>query len=437
MRRSLILCLTVAAGSTLLTGPTGAGADEPDAPACDQRAPTFRPPLRLGNGYGYEPGIEMDSQGTIFVTAHKLSLVAEGDRLASWLWRSTDDGRSFQDMSGVDGFPKLLWALEGDFAVDEKDRLYWVDTWAADNHFIRWSNRGTTVDFLRPFVASGQPVDDRPWLAAHGDGYVYYMGNMAVGTPAHARLFVNRSTDGGQTFDPVGFSFPNSNWGFLDADPTSPYVYAVMDETNTSNMVAWVSPDRGSTWTRRVIAPVSPARAGSDLEFPSMAVSPVDGTVYALWDNNSGIFLAESRDRGTTWTVHNVTPFAGGYSFPWVTVGPTGDVGIIFSADPQSVAGNGYFVYGMVWRPGSDCLLDPENPGSMCTGPSRIYGRLQPGSTGDRASQADFFQVEMSADNALNVPWTDRNQGSIIEYTRQSAGPNMDGTPTCGLVGTP
>ncbi len=214
MPRRLAYVLAVITAGAMLSGPGSplASAGELAAPACDQRPPTFRPPLRLGNGQGYEPGIEIDSQGTVYVTAHKQSLVAEADRLASWLWRSTDDGLTFQDMSGVNGFSKTLWALEGDFAVDAKDRLYWVDTWAADNHFIRWSNRGTTVDFVRPLVPSIEPLDDRPWLAAHGDGHVYYMGNIGVGTSARHRLSFHRSTDAGETFDPVGISFPNSMW---------------------------------------------------------------------------------------------------------------------------------------------------------------------------------------------------------------------------------
>jgi len=434
MRRAPLITLALAGATLLASLPTWAGA-EPDLPVCDQRAPSFRPYIRLGNGLGYEPGVEVDSKGTIYVMAHKQSLAAEGTgtgtRTASWLWRSTDDGRTFSDMAGLSGATNLAYALEGDGAVDAMDRFYYVDTWVTENHFSRYVDRGATLETWRPFVPSIEPADDRPWVAAHGDGYVYYFSNQGVGAGPRQRLTIHRSTDRGETFDPVGFSFPNSLWGFLDADPNSPYVYAFMDETNSSDMVTWVSPDRGVTWTRHVVGSVSPAGSASEVGFPSMAVSPVDGTVYVAYDDNSHVYLGESKDHGATWTVYDVSPFAGYFAHPWPSVGPTGDVAIVFDADPSSIGG-GRFVYGMIWSPDSDCLTDPENPASACTGPSRIYRRLQ---TAAVPAQEDFIQTEMLSGNRLAAPY-ESSEGHI-RFTVQDGGPNMDGTPTCGLVGTP
>jgi hypothetical protein len=259
---------------------------------------------------------------------------------------------------------------------------------------------------------------------------VYFMGNVGVATPARDRLFVHRSTDGGQTFDPVGFSFPDSLWGYIDADPNSPYVYAFMDEEPGDEMVTWVSPDRGQTWSRHLVAPVSPSGAASDVGFPAVAVSPVDGTVYTAWDDNEHVYLGESEDHGESWTVHDVTPFPGTYAHPWPTVGPTGDVGLVFDARPQGGGSN--YVYGLIWRPESNCLRIPADPASMCTGPSEIYSRLQPGSV---PAQEDFIQTEILPDNTLAAPY-ESTEGHI-RFTRQSSGPNLDGTPSCGIVGTP
>src|SRR6266508_2533265 len=44
----------------------------------------------------------------------------------------------------------------------------------ADNHFYRYTDHGATLESFRPGVVTPE-VDDRPWLAAHHDGYVYYM----------------------------------------------------------------------------------------------------------------------------------------------------------------------------------------------------------------------------------------------------------------------
>jgi hypothetical protein len=427
--------LALIALATLLLPAVAAPGAIAAAPSCDQRPPTFRPFIRLGGGFGYEPGIETDSQGTIFVMAHKSSLAAEGavanTRTASWLWRSVDDGRTFQDMAGLNGGTNYAWALEGDGAVDGRDRFYYVDTWAFENHMSRYSNRGATLDFWRPAVPSFEPVDDRPWVAAHGDGFVYYFGNLGVGTPARHRLFVHRSTDAGQTFDPAGFSFPNSNWGFLDADPNSPYVYAFMDETNTNQVVTWVSPDRGQTWTRHPVAEVDPGGAAGDVGFPSVAVSPVDGSIYAAWDDNDNIYLGESKDHGQTWTVHDITPFPGHYAHPWPSIGPNGDVAVVFDADPAAIGG-GNFVYGLIWKSSSDCLLSTPSGSTLCTGPSEIYSRLQ---TQSVPAQEDFIQTEMLPGNRLAAPY-ESTEGHI-RFTAQDSGPNMDGNPTCGIVGTP
>lgn len=436
MRRIAQIVVVVAFAST---GTARAAPDPQEVPACDQRPITFREPIRLGTGQGYEPGIEIDSVGTIFVTAHKRSITNEGNRLSSWIWRSTDAGLTFQDMGGLMGATDKAFAFEGDLAVDAKDRLYYVDTWLADNHFYRFADHGATLDMFRPAVPTYE-VDDRPWLAAHHDGYVYYLSN--TGYKHDGRLTIHRSTDGGLTWD-VGFTFARSGWGFIDADPNSDYVYGFMDDLfygtgvlgNGTALFAWISADRGATWKQVKVADYEVGASGAG--FPNVAVSPVDGAVYTIWlDGDERIRMGRSTDHGTTWTVYEVAPFKGRFAYPWVTVGPTGDVGIVFQADPAAVTGGSSFVYGMVWRPESDCLREPADPASVCTGPASNYARLQATRAQD---QADFFQGEFSADNALNAPFTDRSnsQDQPIRYTRQAGGPNMDGTPFCGIVGRP
>jgi hypothetical protein len=169
--------LVFAAGA--LPGVAAAMQDAPeDVPVCDTSLPTFSAPVRLGTGTGYEPGIRIDSIGTIFYTAHDVTPFGVGayepseNRSASWLYRSIDHGKTWLVMEGgVAGENKLFPALEGDIAIDAMDRMYFVDTWAGDNHISRWSNHGATMDFIRAAVASYE-VDDRPWVTAHGDGYV-------------------------------------------------------------------------------------------------------------------------------------------------------------------------------------------------------------------------------------------------------------------------
>jgi hypothetical protein len=412
--------------SSLLTARSDA------TPVCSTAPLAFGSPVVLG-GPGYEPGIEIDSAGTIFVTAHKQSPTNQGTRLASWLWRSIDGGSTWSDMNGLATATRQMFAFEGDFAVDGLDRLYFVDTTLGDNHFYRYSDHGATLDMVRPGVFSYE-LDDRPWLAAHHDGYVYYLSN--TGAKHDGRLTIHRSTDGGATFDPIGFTFPNSGWGFIDADPNSDYVYGVFDNffygqgigSLPTRMTAWISPDRGQTWTSVDIDGLDNDFTGDG--FPNVAVSPVDGSVYALWSDGPNVLkLARSTDHGTTWSVYDITPFAGTFTFPWVTVAPNGSVGVIFHGATPTAAGR---VYGMIWRESSDCLTDANDPLSVCTGQAWRVARLQ---TGTAPRQVDFFQNEFTPTNALAVPY--QANDNLIRFVKQTSGPNLAGEPFCGTTGSP
>lgn len=433
MRRIGLAGLSVA---LLVSGATLADSAE----ACvDAPSMSFAAPTRVGTGSGYEPGLEIDSRGNVWVTAHKLSLAREeSTRLNSFLYRSTDDGATFQDVVDVLPVSHPLWALEGDLAVDANDRMYYADTWAADDHFYRFAPDGS-LEMARPVLPSWE-VDDRPWLAAHHDGVVYYLSN--TGYTPNGRLTVHRSTDRGATFD-LGFTFPDSGWGFLDADPNSDNVYVVMNDYfygsgllgDATGVFVWRSADRGLTWNRVKIADYEigyQIRADHDDAYPVVAVSPVDGTVYALWtDDGRKVMLGQSTDKGQTWSVDDVTPFPGVFSFPWLAVGPNGDVGVTFEAkrdDDPSLQQN---IYAMLVRPNPDCLVDGEE----CVGPATVTGQVNTALLGtDFNTQADFFQTDFSPTTGkMHVVWTGRS--NQLYHARQSTGPNLARTAFCGRHG--
>ena len=435
--RSLFAGLSALAA---LAASSSLGLATPATPDCGDPSFGFTVENRMGttNSYGYEPGIEIDSKGMIWTTAHKLSLVREdGTRLSSFLHRSTDGGATFEDVQSLVPGAHPLWAFEGDLAVDGKDRMYFVDTWAADNHFYRFGPDGT-FETARPLLPTAE-VDDRPWLAAHHDGFVYYMSN--TGLHPTGRLTIHRSTDRGETFD-AGFVLPESGWGFLDADPRSDHVYAVVNDVfygggaflgAAKRVFAWVSPDRGETWRRVKIADyahgynVTPDHRDG---FPTVAVAPDDGTVVALWtDNGRAVMLARSTDFGESWRVYDVTPFEGRFSYPWVTMGADGVVGIVFEA--SRTGSNLQHIYAMQWRADAGCI-EPST-GQRCEGPASVTARVNTRSIGtDPAGQADFFQTEISpTTGAQHVVWT--GSGKQLWHARSLAAPSM-GSRICGTV---
>ncbi|MDP9068272.1 MAG: hypothetical protein M3N53_08010 [Actinomycetota bacterium] len=418
---------------------------KPPPRECDQTPVAFDRPLHLGAGF--EPSVDVDSEGVIFVTAPAASGTNE-------LWRSADGGKTFQPISAVNEPAQGLLGLEGDIALDGEDRLYYADTWLVDNHLYRFSDHGETLDFARPALPTLW-TDDRPWLAAHHDGFVYLLTN-AYPKPGGNDV-IHRSTDGGLTFDPVGFTMPHSDLSFIAADPHSDHVYAVTIDTGTTDpaesqdtVYVYVSDDRGASWTGKKVArlrfgwPGARRDDGLGYAWPSIAVSPDDGTISALWgDGLRRLKLARSRDHGATWKIYDVTPFEGEFGHPWVAAGPTGDVGVIFAADPRSVVGGDNFLYGMIWRDRSRCRETGAGT-SRCRGPASNYARLTQQGFPDSVSQDDFFQVAFLADNALVVPFHGSSEASAlgpagpqIFFTRQVAGPNLWRRTSCGVIGRP
>lgn len=428
---ALAVAVSVLAGSVLVASAS------PALPACETPRFSFEQQRRIGTGNGYEPGIEIDSKGNIWTTAHKLSLVREeGTRLSSFLHRSTNDGVTFSNVENLVPGQHPLYALEGDLAVDGEDRMYFVDTWAADNHFYRFGPDGQ-LESVRPLVPTAE-IDDRPWLAAHHDGYVYYMSNTGL-TPT-GRLTIHRSTDRGESFD-AGFLMEGSGWGFIDADPNSSYVYAVANDAfygggeflePAKSMHAWWSPDHGETWNKVKIADYQHGyNVTNDHHdgFPSVAVSPADGSVYALWtDNGRKLLLGRSTDRGASWDVHDVTPFQAYFSYAWVTVGAGGDVGISFEARLPNEGVQR--IWAMQWRPEANCE-DPETS-ERCTGPASVAARVNLLSVGaSHTQQADFFQTEIASTNGRqHVVWT--GSSYQLYHARTNEAPSMDGTSYCG-----
>src|SRR3954453_9064463 len=347
--------------------------------------PAFGTPVRLPTFEscgGYEPGIAVDKYGNIFVTAHKQNhcdAVADdpsapaGVRAQSWLWTSTD-GVNFRDLPGLANLPADPGSLdvgdEGDVALDDANHFYFVDTKIADDSFARWTVTGLgtskmTQDIHRPVVPTLMPVDDRPWVTAHGSSTALYAGNEgdkdtynvgstaagctgvvappAPGQPASGgRYTVFMSHDAGNTFDPAGCTLPESGWCRPSADHTagSAYLYMVCTddaradyEINTpgdpgftvGTLYSFVSADNGASWKRYRIDSYNSDLPGggetNDIGWPSVTVAK-DGSVYALFTDpitgldssgarikvGASLKLYHSTDHGRTWTRQVVTP---------------------------------------------------------------------------------------------------------------------------------
>lgn len=353
---------------------------------------------------GYEPGLAVDSQGVLYMTAHKnLNNKTSWPYLASWFLISKDQGATWTSPDQ----PPLLgskWKLylgdEGDIAVDARDYVYFVDTYLADNNLHVWANGGVWQYSEHVQKTNGQ--DDRPWIAAQGNGILHYLGNNGQEVNG-GRIWYYRSTNGGRTFTP-GTPIPGDGWATLDTERDGQHVYIITESQAdaAADIQFYMSEDQGKTFD--FSKPVVIAhRDGPGREFPHVAAGQ-NGMVYAEWneaDNDSTtsgtrIWVGVSDDYGRDWNVTEVTPFKGYIDYPTINVGPDNTLGFAFYATTDlPVANNStWFLYGAMQK---GAMLGSINLNfSKATGdPPYIGSNLH--------ALHDFFEIVVDPSGALDV----------------------------------
>lgn len=397
----------------------------PSAAAPKPKGVKFAAPVKVtpDGGYGYEPTVIADKFGNLYATAHKENwqLVVgpderstAGARSMSWAWWSRDNGKTWVNLpTGPFDAYSANFGDEGDMATDSAGNVYFADTNVHDITFTAWHATGRgEVEFLHhlPLSGFGEPLDDRPWITAHGDGDVYYLGNVGnktaypagqpplggdgSGANGPGRYTVYASHDHGRTWDHTGFTLKDSGWCRPSADHRSKYVYVICGDDG-SQIYSYVSPDRGKTWKRYEVDEYEAATTDS---YPTVVVAK-DGSIWALHvqrdpddDTLEIIKLYHSTNHGKTWKKQNITPKDGRFVYAWLGVSPDGKklgMGTYYrgdNADPWKV-------YGAVWTPGKRPVLT-----SLDSTPVTAPAAANP--------PGDYLTANFSPDGKLNVVWT-------------------------------
>jgi hypothetical protein len=271
---------------------------------------------------------------------------------------------------------------------------------------------------------------DREWLASAGSNVWLAYHDSASSTLIH----VLRSTNDGRTWSQAGSPIPgqgaitgtctfNNEIGPIAADQRSGDVYAIFvcGDTVTkgraftgNNVVVSRSTDGGMHW-HSTVALHEPRSVQLANIFPSMAVDPVTGDIWATASTIDGILVMASSDHGKTWSrpvnVSTVTSAV----MPWVAA-RDGKVDVVYygtsasSIDDKSAVWN---VYDSQWTGGAWHVMKvsntPNRVGAVC-----LNGA---GCTGDR-ELLDLFEIaEDPGTGKAAIVYTD---STLSTYTSSS-----------------
>ena len=447
----------------------------------------------IGYGIGYEPSLSIDSEGNLFVTAHKdLRWGGEGnpfapviggnldtwyacedgemtswDYWASWFWISNDGGETwghgenFEPTPGnlvnsavgsVSGSGSECLGDEGDIAVDANDVVYYLDTTLEDNWWHKFTDGGNT--YISPSVCERMQTmaaDDRPWVAAQGDGIIHYLGNSGASPPECTadvgRYWYYHSESGGAPFSQC-YAMPGG-WSTISSQNNGPYVFVAQEDADSDSgtVQVRVSPEYGrgtgpgpsdGTWLEPVT--VGP-RTGNCPEGYPVVNNNEGGMVVVTWadcpNGNTGPWemnVAVSYDNGTNWSNWNATPFDRGIAmYPFVSITEDNIVSISFYGldFDQDNSQDGY-VEGKKWYLYAGALRSPMENDTWdfkVVDPTPLHTVTSyEQSEGDTHALHDFFETVMSPDgdwigiayqeNVGEHPFEENEEQRYIKFVR-------------------
>lgn len=412
-------------------------------------------PVELtGEEGGFEPSIAVGPNGTVYVTAAPTSRPAAGDQLSSWLWYAEDDGAGFDEVPSPANVHEAFPGFEGDVAVDAEGRLYFVDINLGDTIFHRWAP-GPSWESSRP-LATSIPVDDRPWLAAHGDGVVYLLLNDGEPLPAPENLLEGDATpgdkwlfvseDAGRTWTLGRQISQGEDWCQIDASPDDDRTLLLVCQPGFSaegEATVRLSTDRGAavedvhsldlTHGPGFLVPGAAIDPGGSL-YGAYVDERVEASQTQAWtwagEEPGRLRYTVSTDGGQTFSDHDVTPFEARFSTLDASAGRSGTLALTFYAT-QDLAPDEE----TEWYP---YLMVSAN--ATAEDPSWTTVRLldEPSGTGP-TPPFDFFQNAIGPDNAVhvvlqrNIPHDPVRDGVVsgipadVLYVRQTSGPNLGG----------
>jgi len=336
------------ANNETYSGTVTASIPTPTAPAAvgHQFTTSVLPPAPASGLHGRnedaEPGIGVDGNGTFWVASDIEPYAADDPRALEALsgtdvWKSTDGGRRwtwvaapFNDASSSQ---PGLGGEDTDIAVaSEKNsngfyNIYVASLWVGSTNIAVSQDGGKTWNVT---AVNGEPVQDRPWLAADGS-CVFYLSYHAIvpyDTVVDKYDACNPAGQAiGSAVDPTdttlfaGNVLPNASNRFgkqvVDNSAHSPYrhrIYVPMEGCSAPSVAGL--PEVGAACADKAHVFVGYSDDGSTYHDVQVAAVPTDrlfiwpdtiatdraGNVYLAWFDGQNSYLSVSRNGAKTWS---------------------------------------------------------------------------------------------------------------------------------------
>lgn len=276
-----------------------------------------------------EPMVVEHPNGTLFVTGY-------GGGNTPRLWRSPDAGATWTRVNVGDESDGAIGNSDVDLAVAPDGTLYFISMSYDPVKFEGTQiavgasrDAGTTWTWT---TLSKTRYDDRPWIEVTPDGAAHAIWNDGSGVSYAV------SRDRGETWTERPRIHPQGHSSHLAAGPGGELAVRITPVSASMNVrhegveLVAVSTDGGATWTKY------PAPGTRQFTFPySDAEDPMPrwvepvawdaaGSLFYLWTDPAGLWLARSADRGARWTTWRIAEGGDLRYFPYLVARGKGEL---------------------------------------------------------------------------------------------------------------
>jgi BNR/Asp-box repeat len=267
-------------------------------------------------GLAKEPMIVEHPNGTLFVSGYAGDN-APTPQTVPQLWKSIDHGGTWNIVNVGAERDGAIGNSDLDLAVSGDGTLYFVnmgfDSKASEGTHIAVGVSRDSGNTWHWTVIIRKRFVDRPWVAVAPDGAAHVIWNDGSG------VYHVVSRDRGATWSPAQLIHAQGGSSHLAVGPKGELAVRITAASASGNKVepdvdlVAVSTDGGMTWEKRSI-PGQRNWAIADGATPRW-VEPLawdaKGNLYLLWTQVTGVWLARSLDRGSTWTTWRVAESEG------------------------------------------------------------------------------------------------------------------------------